>query len=142
MQWTASGDGLIAAGILEVVLWKKKNKIWEVAWKTRTEAPQTLVAATWTIEGPAATAARAFNHPGGQHFDQSSLPREASRCVLIYHGDGKSGFVKLELCHPQPVTMIDPVEAINCNSIKELRFTFKKGGAAHMLLRWNREIVV
>ncbi|KAJ8621858.1 hypothetical protein MRB53_030387 [Persea americana] len=106
MQWTASGDGLIAAGILEVVLWKKENKIWEVAWKTRTEAPQTLVAATWTIEGPAATAARAFNHPGGQHFDLSSLPREASRCVLIYYGDGKSGFVKLELCHPQPVTMI------------------------------------
>lgn len=106
MKWTSSGDGLIAAGI-EVVLWKKKNKIWEVAWKTRTEVPQTLVSATWTIEGPSATSAHAFNHPSGRHLDRSSaLSREGSRHVLICYGDVKSGFVKLELCHPQPVTMI------------------------------------
>ncbi|XP_058100511.1 uncharacterized protein LOC131245220 isoform X2 [Magnolia sinica] len=106
IKWTGSGDGLIAAGI-EVVLWKKKNKAWELAWKSRTELPQTLVSATWSIEGPSATAIHALLYSSDSHVEESSsLSREASKRVLVYHGDGKSGFVKVELCHPQPVSMI------------------------------------
>ncbi|KAF8400247.1 hypothetical protein HHK36_013544 [Tetracentron sinense] len=66
IKCTGSGDGIIAAGI-EVVLWKKKGKTWEIAWKFRPEQPQTLVSAT---------------------------------------SDGKSGYVKAVLHHPQPVSMI------------------------------------
>lgn len=61
---------------------------WEIAWKFETQQPQTLVSATWSIEGPAATA---------PYLGTS---------VLLYRSDGKSEYVKAELRHSQPVSMI------------------------------------
>nr|DAD17949.1 TPA_asm: hypothetical protein HUJ06_019412 [Nelumbo nucifera] len=102
IKWTGSGDGIIAAGI-EVVLWKRKNQTWEIAWKFRTEQPQNLVSATWTVEGPAATAAClcALDVEGSP-----SLFKGVNKCVLVCQNDGKTGFWKAELNHPQPVSMI------------------------------------
>ncbi|KAA8520765.1 hypothetical protein F0562_014963 [Nyssa sinensis] len=64
LKWTGSGDGIISGGI-EVVLWRKKDKSWEIAWKFRTELPQTLVSATCFIEGPSATAPLSKLHVEG-----------------------------------------------------------------------------
>ncbi|XP_031374967.1 uncharacterized protein LOC116189446 isoform X2 [Punica granatum] len=57
--------------------------------------PQTLVSTTWSIEGPSATAA----YP-------DELVREESRCVLVFQNDGRHGYFKAELRHPQPVVSI------------------------------------
>ncbi|OVA14729.1 WD40 repeat [Macleaya cordata] len=97
IKWAGSGDGIVAAGT-EVVLWKRKSRAWEIAWKFTPEQPQNLVSATWSTEGPVATATYAN--------ESSSLRRDSSRCVLVSHSDRKSGLVKAELRHPQPVSMI------------------------------------
>lgn len=98
IEWTGSGDGIVAGG-METVLWKKKNTLWEIAWKFKENYPQNLVSATWSIEGPSATAAS---------MSQLDLlgPKEAGKCVFICCNDGKSEYIKLELCHPQPVSMV------------------------------------
>ncbi|KAL5998897.1 hypothetical protein ACLOJK_009845 [Asimina triloba] len=106
LKWTGSGDGLVAVGI-EVVFWRRKNKSWEVAWKLKTKVPQSLVSATWSIEGPAATAVQTLlGSDGSCAGESSSLNGEASKCVSVYQGDGGSGLAKVDLCHPQPVSMI------------------------------------
>lgn len=102
IKWTGSGDGIIAGG-REVVLWKNKSRSWEIAWRFKPEHPQTLVSATWSIEGPLATAAyHSKLHTGGS-FSPSN---EACKRVLVCQKDGNSEHVKAELCHPQPVLMI------------------------------------
>ncbi|XP_050385252.1 uncharacterized protein LOC126801830 isoform X2 [Argentina anserina] len=98
--WTGSGDGIIASGV-EVVLWKRDGRSWEIAWKFRADQPQSLVSATWSVEGPFATAAYQ-----SKWLIEGLLTKEASKCVLVSQRDGKSEFVKSELQHPLPVSMI------------------------------------
>lgn len=94
VKWTESGDGIVAGGI-EVVIWKTKNTSWEIAWKSKVDLPQTLVSTTWSIEGPSAAAA----YP-------DELIHYGSTSVLVYQSDGRHGYLKAELCHPQPVVAI------------------------------------
>ncbi|XP_024024158.1 uncharacterized protein LOC21406247 isoform X2 [Morus notabilis] len=94
VRWTGSGDGIVAGGV-EVVLWRRSNRFWEIAWKFKTDRPQTLVSATWSIDGPSATATYA-NTP----------QNEGSSCVSVCQNDGKLGYGKVELNHPFPVSMI------------------------------------
>ncbi|XP_052192792.1 uncharacterized protein LOC127801585 isoform X2 [Diospyros lotus] len=101
IRWTGSGDGIISGG-LEVVLWRRKSTSWEIAWKFKTELPQTLLSTTFSIEGPSATAPLRELHIE----ESSSLSSEASKCVLLSYSDGKSSYMKTELHHPMPVSMI------------------------------------
>ena len=96
IKWTGSGDGIISGGA-EVVLWRKKGRSWGMTWKFKPELPQALVSTTWSIDGPSATA------PFQQQIRGSS---EASKCVFVLLRGGKSEFVKAELRHPLPVSMI------------------------------------
>ncbi|KAK7275388.1 hypothetical protein RIF29_16504 [Crotalaria pallida] len=100
IRWTGSGDGIISGGV-EVVLWKKSNQSWEIAWKFKADQPQTIVSATWSIEGPSATAAQHSE----KNLEGSSI-NEVSRCVSVCQSDGLSEFSKAKLCHPLPITMI------------------------------------
>jgi len=100
IKWTGCGDGIIAGGI-EVVLWRNNNRSWEIAWKLKAERPQTLVSAAWSIEGPLATAA----YPSELQIE-GSMADAASKCVLVCCSSGKSDYVKSELRHPLPVSMI------------------------------------
>ncbi|KAI3933665.1 hypothetical protein MKW92_047589, partial [Papaver armeniacum] len=95
IKWTGSGDGIVAVGT-EVVLWKRKSRAWEIAWKFSVEQPQNLVSATWSTEGHVATA----------HYSNESSSSSLSRCVLVSQSDRRNGVVKTELRHPQPVSMI------------------------------------
>ncbi|KAL6982123.1 hypothetical protein U1Q18_023739 [Sarracenia purpurea var. burkii] len=101
IKWTDSGDGIISGGV-EVILWRKKSRSWEIAWKFKAELPQTLVSATFSIEGPLATAPLNTLHA----VELSSPASVASRCVCVCYGDGKSNFMKAELHHPMPISMI------------------------------------
>ncbi|BFG22185.1 hypothetical protein CerSpe_084590 [Prunus speciosa] len=96
MRWTGSGDGIIAGGI-DVVLWKRNGRSWEIAWKFKADMPQSMVSATWSVEGPFATAA---------YQTEGLLTNKASKCVLVCQSVGKSGFLKSELHHPHPISMI------------------------------------
>ncbi|KAJ7951329.1 Transducin family protein/WD-40 repeat protein [Quillaja saponaria] len=100
IRWTGSADGIVSCGI-EVVLWKKRGKFWEIAWKFKADQPQTLVSATWSIEGPSATA----TCPSKERI-QGSAFNELSKGVLVCQSDGKCEYSKAELCHPLPVSMI------------------------------------
>ncbi|KAJ1378686.1 WD40/YVTN repeat-like-containing domain superfamily [Sesbania bispinosa] len=100
IRWTGSGDGIISGG-MEVVFWKKSNRCWEIAWKFKADQPQTLVSATWSIEGPSATAA----HPSKERIE-GSLISEVSKCVLVCQSNGLSEYSKAKLQHPQPIVMI------------------------------------
>ncbi|OIW02299.1 hypothetical protein TanjilG_11193 [Lupinus angustifolius] len=100
IRWTESGDGIISGG-MEVVFWKKSNQSWEIAWKFKADQPQTLVCATWSIEGPSATAAQ----PSKGNIKGSSI-NEVSNCVLVCQSNGLSEYSKVKLRHPLPVTMI------------------------------------
>ncbi|PON42363.1 WD repeat containing protein [Parasponia andersonii] len=100
VKWTGSGDGIIAGGV-EVVLWKRSNKFWEIAWKFKADRPQTLVSATWSVEGPSATAVYS-----SKLQTEGSFNGDTSRSVLVCHSDKKSGYAKVELSHPLPVSMI------------------------------------
>lgn len=100
IKWTGCGDGIIAGGI-EVVLWRNNNRSWEIAWKLKAERPQTLVSAGWSIEGPLATAA----YPSELQIE-GSMADAASKCVLVCCSSGNSDYVKSELRHPLPVSMI------------------------------------
>ncbi|XP_028767605.1 uncharacterized protein LOC114725277 isoform X2 [Neltuma alba] len=101
ITWTGSGDGLVSGGT-EVVLWKKSNRCWEIVWKFKADEPQTLVCASWSIDGPSATAA----HPSKQHIERESLANKVSKCVLVCQSNGLSEYTKSKLHHPLPVTMI------------------------------------
>ncbi|CAK7348696.1 unnamed protein product [Dovyalis caffra] len=98
IKWTGSGDGIISGGI-DVVLWRRRNMSWEIAWKFKRDVPQNLVSATWSIEGPSATAAY-LSEVDVKGSDQTR------NCVLVCYGDRTSEYVKSELHHPQPVSMI------------------------------------
>ncbi|KAK3036066.1 hypothetical protein RJ639_029819 [Escallonia herrerae] len=101
LKWTFTGDGIISGGS-EVVLWRKKPRSWEIAWKYKPEVPHVLVSATWSIEGPSATAPSSQLHAGS-----SSTINEASNCVLACHrSDRESNYLNAELRHPLPVSMI------------------------------------
>ncbi|KAK2971720.1 hypothetical protein RJ640_004014 [Escallonia rubra] len=101
LKWTFTGDGIISGGS-EVVLWRKKPRSWEIAWKYKPEVPHVLVSATWSIEGPSATAPSSQLHAGS-----SSTINEASNCVLVCHrSDRESNYLNAELRHPLPVSMI------------------------------------
>eukprot|EP00257_Ricinus_communis_P018591 XP_015577351.1 uncharacterized protein LOC8263496 [Ricinus communis] len=100
IKWTGSGDGIISGGI-DVVLWRRRNRSsWEIAWKFKRDEPQNLVSATWSIEGPSA-AANAY--PSKLHAKRSS---DESKSVLVCYGNSISEYEKCELCHPQPVSMV------------------------------------
>lgn len=98
ITWTGSGDGIVSGGI-DVVLWRRRNMSWEIAWKFKRDPPQNLVSATWSIEGPSATAAY-LSKVDVKGSDQTS------NCVLVCYGNGTSEYVKTELHHPQPVSKI------------------------------------
>ncbi|XP_027907848.1 uncharacterized protein LOC114167099 isoform X2 [Vigna unguiculata] len=100
VKWTGSGDGIISVG-MEVVFWKRSNKCWEVAWKFKADIPQTLVSATWSIEGPSATAA----HPSKEQIE-GALTNEENKCVVVCQSNGLSEYSKVKLHHPLPVVMI------------------------------------
>lgn len=100
IQWTSAGDGIIAGGV-EVVLWKNTNRSWEVVWKFKPDVPQTLVSASWSTEGPFATASHARTSKM-----ESTLIEKAYRSVLVSQCEGEYGHVKSELCHPLPITII------------------------------------
>ncbi|XP_020538564.1 uncharacterized protein LOC105642828 isoform X2 [Jatropha curcas] len=98
VKWTGSGDGIIAGGI-DVILWRRKDKSWEIAWKFKRDEPQNLVSATWSIKGHVATAA----YPSKLDIKGSS---NMSKCVFVSYCDSISEYAKFELRHPQPVSMI------------------------------------
>lgn len=100
IRWTGSGDGIVSGG-MEVVFWKKSNRCWEIAWKFKADLPQTLVSATWSIEGPSATAA----HPSKEQIEGSFIS-QVSKCVLVSQRNGLSEYSKAELQHPLPVVMV------------------------------------
>ncbi|KAK6239684.1 hypothetical protein QUC31_005153 [Theobroma cacao] len=100
VEWTASGDGILAGG-LEVILWKRKSKSWEIAWKFKADLPQNLVSASWSTEGPSAAA----SHSKVLQIEGEVI-NEPSKSVLVFYSDGNSGYAKATLGHPQPVSMI------------------------------------
>lgn len=100
IKWTLSGDGIITGGV-EVVLWRRKEKSWETAWKFKPQVPHFLVSASWLIEGFLATAPYSKLQVG----DSSSQLNEASKCVLVTYG-GDARFIQAELRHPSPISMI------------------------------------
>ncbi|KAL0913039.1 hypothetical protein M5K25_016469 [Dendrobium thyrsiflorum] len=105
IEWTGSGDGLIAAG-MEVVFWRRKGSSWEMSWKSAADFPQAMVSATWSAGGPVATAACYLTSVeiGAQNLPD--LAKVDCRLVSVYHSDGKSEVIKIQLCHPQPVSLI------------------------------------
>ncbi|XP_059651214.1 uncharacterized protein LOC132298889 [Cornus florida] len=124
IKWTGSGDGIVSGGI-DVVLWRNKGRSWEIAWKFKTELPQTLVSATWSIEEPSATAPLGKLHGEGP----SSLIREATKCVFVCYSDRNSIYVKAELHHPLPVSMIQWRPSTRRQSKKDDRHSLR-----HVLL--------
>ncbi|GAB2231199.1 hypothetical protein Droror1_Dr00027488 [Drosera rotundifolia] len=102
IRWTGSGDGIICGG-MEVVLWKRNNRSWEIAWKFGMKLAQTLVSTTWTIDGPSASGVYS---PELDDKGTSSSRNSPRHCVTVYQSGGKSGYVVSELQHPQPVLTI------------------------------------
>ncbi|CAH9071342.1 unnamed protein product [Cuscuta epithymum] len=101
IKWTGSGDGIVSVGI-EVVLWKKYERSWEIAWKFRPEVPQMIVSATWSIEGPLATAPL-----HGLQVEDLGFPTCLDKnYVLVFRGDKDSQLAHAMLPHPQPVSMV------------------------------------
>ncbi|CAO2835453.1 unnamed protein product [Amaranthus hypochondriacus] len=99
VAWTGSADGIISVG-LEIVLWKRNVKSWEIAWKFSLNVPQTLVSSTWSLEGPLATGVYSTKfHAKGL----ATMPCNSSDHVSVFQYDGKSGYIASELRHPQPV---------------------------------------
>ncbi|XP_023639738.1 uncharacterized protein LOC17889449 isoform X2 [Capsella rubella] len=96
IEWTGSGDGIIVGGT-DIVLWKRRNQSWEIAWKFSGDHLQDLVSSTWSFEGPFATATSCSKFPA--ECD------EAGKSVLAFYSDGVS-YHKLELPHPQRISMI------------------------------------
>lgn len=96
IEWTGSGDGIIVGGT-DIVLWKRRNQSWEIAWKFTGDHVQDLVSSTWSFEGPFATAT-SWN-------TFSAECDEAGKSVLAYYSDGES-YRKIELPHPQRISMI------------------------------------
>lgn len=101
IKWTGSGDGIISGGV-EVVMWRRKETSWEIAWKFKPKVPQMLVSATWSADGLSATAAWSkFSNTAS-----SSPSNDASNCVLVCQGNDDSQYPQAELHHPASVRMI------------------------------------
>ncbi|KFK37434.1 hypothetical protein AALP_AA4G256500 [Arabis alpina] len=96
IEWTGSGDGIIVGGN-DIVLWKRRNQSWEIAWKFSGDYLQDLVSSTWSLEGSFAIATSWKKFP-----DECD---EGGKCVLVYYSDGES-YGKVELPHPQRISMI------------------------------------
>lgn len=101
IKWTGSGDGIISGGI-EVVMWRRKEISWEIAWSFKPVVPQALVSTTWSAHGLSATAPWSKLQVG----DSSSPPNDVSKCVLVFQGDSHSKYPQAELHHPMPIRMI------------------------------------
>ncbi|GAB2291128.1 hypothetical protein Dimus_025386 [Dionaea muscipula] len=102
IKWTGSGDGIVSGGI-EVVLWKRNNRSWEIAWKFGMGHAQTLVSTAWSIDGPAASGVYPSKlDDNGTSWSSNS----AAKSVRVYRSGRKSGYVVSELAHPQPVLAI------------------------------------
>ncbi|KAG0464119.1 hypothetical protein HPP92_020188 [Vanilla planifolia] len=105
IEWTGSGEGIVAAGI-EVSLWRRNGISWVMAWKSVADVPQVLVSATWSADGLVSTSAGFLLNSGDGSHNSPFLSKEDCRPVSVYHGDGKSGVTKIQLLHPKPVSMI------------------------------------
>lgn len=101
IQYTGSGDGIISGGS-DVVMWRRKEKSWEIAWSFTPKIPQALVSTTWSACGLSATAPGSEVQVGGS----SAIPNDARDCVLVFQFDGHSKYPQHELRHPMPVGMI------------------------------------
>lgn len=100
IEWTGSGDGLISGGS-EVLMWRRKEKSWEIAWSFKPAVPQMLVSSSWSTDGFSATAPGSKEKVGNSYsFDN------ASKCVLVCQGDGHFQYLLAELHHPMPVNML------------------------------------
>ena len=97
IEWTKSGDGLITAGKC-VIAWKKESSSWKMLWKSQLSVQQNLVSTTWSVSSPLATAA----HQTGS----SSSSQDISNNVFVFFEDLESRVVKIKLCHPRSVLMI------------------------------------
>ncbi|WCJ22439.1 transducin family protein / WD-40 repeat family protein [Euphorbia peplus] len=98
IEWTGSADGIISGGS-DVVLWRRKSRSWEIAWKLKTDVPQNLISATWSIDGHFA-AASYLNRLDDER------PSKTSNSVLVNYCNSSSEYLKHELRHPRPVSMI------------------------------------
>ncbi|CAN6465807.1 unnamed protein product [Victoria cruziana] len=133
IEWTRSGDGLIAAGI-EVVAWKKKDKCWEVLWRSHPEVPQALVSAAWSIHGTAATAAAAVPSVSSPVENSCPLQSETTKAI-VWQSDKRYGIVKIKLNHPHPVSRIEwrpfcSVKALS--TCREVLLTCSMDGVARL----------
>ncbi|KAK8971325.1 hypothetical protein KSP40_PGU002534 [Platanthera guangdongensis] len=103
IEWTGSGDGIIAAGV-EVVFWQRKGRSWVMAWKSVADVPQVLVSATWSAEGFFATSAGCLLT---SKVEKSlNLANGGCKHVSVYQHYGKSEVLKIQLYHPQPISSI------------------------------------
>ncbi|KAL3622261.1 hypothetical protein CASFOL_033672 [Castilleja foliolosa] len=101
IQWTGSGDGIISVGV-EMMMWRRKEILWEIAWSFKPEVPQSLVSTTWSTDGFWATAPSSKVQYGGL----SSSFNDARQLVLVFQGDGHSKYPQAKLHHPMPVRTI------------------------------------
>ncbi|CAH8387038.1 unnamed protein product [Eruca vesicaria subsp. sativa] len=129
IEWTGSGDGIIVGGT-DIVLWKRRNQSWEIAWKFPGDYLQDLVSSTWSFEGPFASATSWSKFPA--ECD------EAGKGVLAYYSDGET-YRKVELPHPQRISMIQwrPVAAEQCverggKSVRNVLMTCCLDGAVRL----------
>ncbi|XP_051144791.1 uncharacterized protein LOC127260850 isoform X2 [Andrographis paniculata] len=120
MKWTGSGDGIVSGGN-EVVMWRRRDKSWELAWSFKPKVTQVLVSTTWSVNGFSATAAQSKLKLGGS----SSPSNEAIKCVLVCQGDGQSPYPLAELHHPMPVSMIQWRPSTGKLSSRHIRHAFR-----------------
>uniref|UniRef100_A0ACD5VM29 Uncharacterized protein n=1 Tax=Avena sativa TaxID=4498 RepID=A0ACD5VM29_AVESA len=92
VAWTGSGDGIVVVGG-GVSMWAKAQSSWQLAWRSMSQVPQSLVSATYFIHGPVVAASAA-------------APSEGNVPVLVFLNDAKVRLETAELPHPQPVSMI------------------------------------
>lgn len=85
-----------------MVMWRRKDKSWEIAWSFKPKIPQALVSTTWSADGLLATAPWSEVPVGGSYCPAN----DARKCVLVFLGDGLSKYPQTELHHPMPVRMI------------------------------------
>lgn len=120
IQWTGSGDGIISGGS-EVVMWRRKEKSWEIAWSFKPNIPQVLISATWSANGLSATAPCSEVQVG----NSSSLVNDPRECVFVYQFDGHSNYTHTELHHPMPVRTIQWRPSIGKPSSRHVRHALR-----------------
>lgn len=101
------------------MLWRNKERSWEIAWRFKPELPQTLISATWSIEGPFAAAP-----PFRLDFEGSGSHIHAgNKCVLVCQRDADSRHLEAMLPHPLPVSMIQWRPSTVIRSTKDGRYS-------------------